>query len=89
MARKDFTQIAFDVVQQAAGETGTLPDSAKAKAGRKGGAKGGASRATALTSKQRSEIAKKAALARWKKPWSKAWGSMRHAELPAFPRLPS
>ncbi|QEC68575.1 hypothetical protein FRZ67_15135 [Panacibacter ginsenosidivorans] len=35
--------------------------------GRLGGLKGGAARAKALTSKKRSEIAKKAAKARWKK----------------------
>ena len=34
----------------------------------KGGLKGGRSRAATLTSKQRSAIAKKAALARWRKP---------------------
>ncbi len=34
---------------------------------RKGGLKGGKARAKALTSKQRSEIAKKAAAARWRK----------------------
>ena len=68
MPRKDFTQIAFDVVQQATGEVVKPEESAKAKAGRKGGLKGGASRTTALTPKQRSEIAKKAAAARWRKP---------------------
>jgi hypothetical protein len=67
MARKDTNQIAFDVVQKATGETETLPESVKAKAGRKGGVKGGAERAKALTSKERSEIAKKAAAARWHK----------------------
>jgi hypothetical protein len=67
MPRKDFTQVAFDVVQQATGEAVKPEESAKAKAGRKGGRKGGASRATALTAEQRSEIAKKAAGARWKK----------------------
>lgn len=35
--------------------------------GRKGGLKGGKARAANLTSKQRSDIAKKAAAARWKK----------------------
>lgn len=34
--------------------------------GRKGGAKGGKARASKLTPKQRSEIARKAAQARWK-----------------------
>jgi hypothetical protein len=35
--------------------------------GKLGGAKGGAARAAKLTKEQRSEIAKKAAAARWKK----------------------
>ena len=48
----------------------TLSDEIKAAAaamGRKGGLKGGPARAKALTSKQRSEIAKKAANTRWEK----------------------
>ena len=68
MPRKDINQIAFDVVRQATGEVVKSPESVKAISGRKGGIKGGASRATALTPKQRSEIAKKAAAARWRKP---------------------
>jgi hypothetical protein len=68
MPRKDINQIAFDVVQQATGEIEMLAESTNAKSGRKGGLKGGASRATSLTPKQRSEIAKKAAAARWRKP---------------------
>ena len=67
--RKDFTQVAFGVVQQATGEvepakkllTGKKADSSK------GGLKGGKARSDALTPEQRSEIAKKAAEARWKK----------------------
>ena len=39
---------------------------AAAVLGRKGGLKGGRARAESLTKKQRSEIAKKAAAARWK-----------------------
>lgn len=41
--------------------------SAAAALGRKGGLKGGKARAAALSPKKRSEIAKKAAAARWKK----------------------
>lgn len=67
MPRKDINEIAFGVVQQATGEVPKPVESAKAKAGRKGGVKGGASRATALTPEQRSEIARLAAQARWKK----------------------
>jgi hypothetical protein len=65
--RKDFTQVAFNVVQIATGEdadpkelTGKKADSSK------GGKKGGNARADKLTPKERSEIAKKAANARWK-----------------------
>lgn len=65
MPKKDINQTAFDVVRRATGELPEPVESAKAKAGRKGGLKGGASRATALTPEQRSEIAKKAAKARW------------------------
>ena len=69
MPRKDFSQIAFDVVQQAIGEVVPEPIDDKKKAaqesGRRGGLKGGTARATALTAEQRSEIAKKAALSRW------------------------
>lgn len=41
-------------------------DAAAVSLGRKGGLKGGKARAAALSPKQRSEAAKKAALARWK-----------------------
>lgn len=41
-------------------------DPAAVSLGRKGGLKGGSARAKALTKEQRSEIAKKAASARWK-----------------------
>jgi hypothetical protein len=68
---KDINQIAFDVVRQATGEAPPEPESKKNPAavtlGRLGGLKGGAARAEKLTAKQRSEIAKTAAQARWKK----------------------
>lgn len=41
-------------------------DPAAVALGRKGGLKGGKARAESMTAKQRSEIAKKAAAARWK-----------------------
>lgn len=44
-----------------------LIKAAAAALGRKGGKKGGPARAKALTPKRRSEIAKKAAAARWSK----------------------
>ena len=69
MPRKDFSQIAFDVVQQAIGEVVPEPIDDKKKAaqesGRRGGLKGGTARAANLTPEQRSEIAKKAAAKRW------------------------
>ncbi|MCU1678225.1 MAG: hypothetical protein JWM93_2983 [Frankiales bacterium] len=43
-------------------------DPAAVALGRKGGLKGGRARATSLTAEQRSEIAKKAAGARWGHP---------------------
>lgn len=70
--RKDFTQVAFNVVQQATGEAPPVPEiglkkKAAIESGRKGGIKGGAERAKKLTAKERSEIAKKAAVTRWSK----------------------
>ena len=71
MGKKDFSQIALDVVQQAIGEVVPEPidDEKKAaqESGRRGGLKGGTARAATLTADQRSEIAKVAASARWKK----------------------
>ena len=71
--RKDFTQVAFAVYQQAIGEAPAEPEiepkkKAAIESGRKGGLKGGNARTAALTSDQRSAIAKKAANARWSKP---------------------
>jgi hypothetical protein len=68
MPKRDINQIAFDVVQKATAEIEMLAESVKVTSGRKGGIKGGASRAKALTSQERSNIAKKAAAARWRKP---------------------
>lgn len=59
----DFSVTAFRVVQEA---TGQLKGGFDAKVlGRLGGLKGGRARAERLTPERRSEIAKKAALARW------------------------
>ena len=62
---------AFNVVQQATAEDEPEAPPAKNPAavalGRLGGLKGGKARAKALTPEQRSEIAKKAARARWSK----------------------
>lgn len=78
--KRDFNQIAFDVVARATGQKtkeSTVPqddalddpDVRKAlmrEMGSRGGKKGGKARAAKLTAKERSEIAKKAAQARWK-----------------------
>ena len=71
MPRKDFTQVAFDVVQRAIGAVVDPPIDPKKKAaidsGRKGGLKGGKARAKKLPAKRRKQIAKKAAATRWAK----------------------
>lgn len=70
-SKRDFAQIAFAVAQQATGsvpaEQLELPEPTTVTRARKGGLKGGNARAKALTPEQRSEIAKLAASARWKK----------------------
>ena len=63
---KDTNKAARSVVEMATGET--TPDGKNAAAvalGRQGGLKGGKARAKSLSPKRRSEIAKKAAAARW------------------------
>ena len=70
--KKDSNVLAKDIVDEATGEE-TPEDidpnkNPKAvKSGRLGGLKGGKARAKNMTKKQRSEAARKAALARWKK----------------------
>lgn len=69
---KDTNALAKSIVDIATGEQEdkTTSDAIKAAAaalGRKGGLKGGPARAKALSAKKRSEIAKKAAAARWHK----------------------
>jgi len=67
-SRKDFTQIAFRVAQIATGDAPKPePLSGKKADSSKGGKVGGKARADKLTPEQRSEIAQKAAQARWKK----------------------
>lgn len=70
--RKDFTQIAHGVFQKTIGEApaepGITPEKKAAiESGKRGGLKGGTARANKLTAQERSEIAKKAAAARWEK----------------------
>jgi hypothetical protein len=69
---RDLNKLAASIVDEATSE-GPSPDPGEGKdpaavaLGRKGGLKGGKARAEKLTAKQRSEIAKKAADARWKR----------------------
>lgn len=75
--KRDFMQVARDVVEQAIGEhmdgsplEAPPPDLRSPKAvsrGRKGGKTGGKARAAKLTSAERTAIARKGAIARWKK----------------------
>ncbi len=64
---RDLNSMAAAIVAQATDETETKPN-LKADAGRLGGLKGGKARATKLSSARRSEIARKAAQARWAGP---------------------
>lgn len=69
--RKDLNQLAKFIVDQATGEEPEQPvepekNPAAVALGRLGGLKGGAARAKKLTAEERSEIAKRAAAARWK-----------------------
>jgi hypothetical protein len=66
--KNDINQTAFSVVQAATGaEAETTKNPAAVALGRLGGLKGGKARAASLTSKQRRDIAKKAAAKRWAK----------------------
>ncbi len=64
----DLNQLSKSIVDAATNETDDTPETAAVKRGSLGGLKGGNSRAEQLTAEQRSEIARKAAVARWKKP---------------------
>ena len=67
MPKKDFTQVALDVVRRATGETTATAPSKKQESGRKGGLIGGQARAIKMTPQRRREIAVNAAAVRWKK----------------------
>ena len=62
---QDVNVLAADIVAEA---TGDEKNPAAVALGRLGGLKGGKARAAKLSKKRRSEIAKKAAQARWGKP---------------------
>lgn len=63
----DVNQRAKSIVDELTGQVPTEPEGRHATAGRLGGIKGGAARAEKLSAEQRSEIARKAAAARWAK----------------------
>lgn len=69
---RDPNQLAKLIVDEATGEAPKLDpnagkDPAAVALGRRGGLKGGKARAAKMTSEQRSEAARKAAQARWKR----------------------
>lgn len=70
--KKDFTQVAFDVFQQAVGETPKLAPNTKQAAGRKGGLKGGKARMDKLSDAERKALSLKGVAARKKAPAGKA-----------------
>ena len=61
----ELNELAASLVAEATGKAQPKKNPAAVALGRLGGLKGGPARATKLTKKQRTEIAKKAALARW------------------------
>jgi len=70
---RDPNQLGKLIVDIATGEVEDKPedtgkDPAAVALGRKGGLKGGKARAESMTPEQRSEAAKRAAAARWRKP---------------------
>lgn len=64
----DLNRLAAAIVDEATDETPQEPESQQAQAGRLGGLKGGKTRAKRLSADKRSEIARAAAKARWRKP---------------------
>jgi hypothetical protein len=61
----DLNRLAAAIVDEATDETPQEPEPGQVRAGRKGGVKGGRARAEKLSASERSEIARKAARARW------------------------
>ena len=61
----DLNRLAASIVGDATSEEPVAEESAHALAGRQGGAKGGPARAAKLSPGRRSEIARRAAQARW------------------------
>jgi hypothetical protein len=63
----DLNRLAAAIVGDATDEVAPEEESPQARAGREGGKKGGKKRAEALSGERRSEIARAAAEARWKR----------------------
>jgi len=63
----DLNRLAAAIVGDATDETAQEPEPHHVSAGRAGGRRGGKARAERLSANERSEIAKKAARARWDK----------------------
>ena len=66
MPKRDLSQLAKFIVDQATGEIARPAPTQPQESGRKGGLKGGKARAASLTDEERKAIAQKAAKARWK-----------------------
>jgi hypothetical protein len=71
-SRLDISQLAKRIVDEATGEapkteSPPVKNQAAVELGRLGGKKGGAARSASLTPARKTEIAKKAAAARWRK----------------------
>lgn len=62
---RDLNRLAASIVEDATDESAPEPETAAQTNGRQGGLKGGVARANKLSAKERSEIARKAARARW------------------------
>jgi hypothetical protein len=66
---EDVNETAFRILREATGEPAPEPEKnpAAVALGRLGGKKGGPARAAKLSPKKRSQIARKAAMSRWKR----------------------
>ena len=76
-SKKDFTQVAFAVFQQATGVKPKIAPNAKQLAGRKGGLVGGKKRMDSLTDAERLELSARGVAARKKAPAGKAGAGLK------------
>ena len=67
--KRDFAELALDIVRRATSDEAppVEEDSPKVRRARKAGKAGGPARAKALSPERRSQIARRAALARWER----------------------